>query len=496
MAPAESNERKWILLLCAVAAIHVFVFSAAFPFFNVVDEEAHFDLAVKSSHGHVPRALEPMCDESRQFYVFYLSQEYVLPARAGHLFPPPMWDWPTNQAAPVLAARMSQWNDPNHESSQPPLYYSLAGLWWLLGKMCGFHGGYLLYWLRFLNLPLIAALVWLGYLAARLLFPANPFLRLAVPALLAFFPQASFYAIDNDVLCPLCFGVAFLLLVRFDQAGTPGIGLGMAAGLALAATFLTKLTNLPLLAVAALFLAAKVWHLARAGKLRAAVPALLALALSAGLPMAGWLVWCRFNYGDWTGTAAKIQFLGWTHKSLSQWWHHPIFTPQGFGLFFTQLVATFWQGGFLWHGQSPALPGVDAIYVMLSVVFVALALAGLRSRSAAATGSQRHALWFGFWSLAAAIAFFGFLSIIYDFHDCVRPSRAQPYFMFGRLMLGGLIPFVILFAYGLDRALSRVKKQWIGRLVLAAMILFMLISECAVDWPVFSSPYNWYHLPP
>ena len=267
MAPAESNERKWILLLCAAAAVHVFVFSAAFPFFNVVDEEAHFDLAVKYSHGHVPRALEPMCDESHRYYVFYLSQEYVLPAPAGHPFPPPMWDWPTNQAAPVLAARMSQWNDPNHESSQPPLYYSLAGLWWLLGKMCGFHGGFLLYWLRFLNLALVAALVWLGYLTARLLFPANQFMRLSVPALLAFFPQASFYAIDNDVLCPLCFGVAFILLVRFDQADTPGIGLGTAAGLALAATFLTKLTNLPLLAVAALFLAFKVWRLARGRKI-------------------------------------------------------------------------------------------------------------------------------------------------------------------------------------------------------------------------------------
>ena len=68
--------------------------------------------------------------------------------------------------------------------------------------------------------------------------------------------------------------------------------------------------------------------------------------------------------------------------------------------------------------------------------------------------------------------------------------------MFGRLMLGGLISLVILFTCGLDRALSHVKNHWIGPLVLAAMILFMLISELAVDWPVFSSQYNWFHLPP
>jgi len=25
------------------------------------------------------------------------------------------------------------------------------------------------------------------------------------------------------------------------------------------------------------------------------------------------------------------------------------------------------------------------------------------------------------------------------------------------------------------------------------MILFMLVSENTTDWPVFSSPYNWFH---
>ena len=37
-------ERKLILLLCAIGALRVFIFSAAFPFFNNVDEQAHVDL--------------------------------------------------------------------------------------------------------------------------------------------------------------------------------------------------------------------------------------------------------------------------------------------------------------------------------------------------------------------------------------------------------------------------------------------------------------------
>ena len=51
----KSSEKNFVLLLCVAAAIHVFVFCAAFPFFNNVDEPAQFDLVLKYSHGHAPR---------------------------------------------------------------------------------------------------------------------------------------------------------------------------------------------------------------------------------------------------------------------------------------------------------------------------------------------------------------------------------------------------------------------------------------------------------
>ena len=59
--PAEARERKIVLLLCLLAAVHVFIFSAAFPFFNIVDEQVHFDLAVRYSQGNLPRSLTPPC---------------------------------------------------------------------------------------------------------------------------------------------------------------------------------------------------------------------------------------------------------------------------------------------------------------------------------------------------------------------------------------------------------------------------------------------------
>ena len=494
---SESQERSIVWLLCLLAAIHVFVFSAAAPFFNNVDEQIHFDLAVKYSQGHIPRSLEPVSTEVVPYASFYGSPEYVgIPANyPDGQFPPPPWTQPLEKVRPALVAKTAVWRAvTNYEAAQPPLYYTLAALWWHLGKVCGFHDGRLLYWLRFLNLLIVAILVWMGFAAARRVFPGRRFLRLGVPALLAFIPQSAFYSIQNDVLSPLAFGAAFILLVRLLRAEIPGVRLGTLTGLALAATFLTKISNLPLLAVSGLVVPFKIGCLARSGKLRAAGLALASLALCAGLPMIAWLAWCKHTFGDFSGTAAKIQFLGWTHKPFSEWWQHPIFTPHGLWTFVCGLMATFWQGEFLWHRQPLASPVVDAIYAILSVGFVGVAVITLLSRSSDAIAAQRQALWFGFWSFIAAMAFLGFLSIFYDFQGCFYPSSAHPYFTSGRLMLGALIPFLLLYLYGLDRALCRVKNNWVRPLILMGLILFMLISEILIDWQLFPNAYNWFHM--
>jgi Predicted membrane protein (DUF2142) len=494
-ALSETHERILIVLLGLLAAVHVFIFSATFPFFNVVDEQAHFDLVVKYSQGHLPRQMEAPAVEATPYMVIFGTQEFLWPSNNFPVeqFPPP-WTQPVEKIKPMLLSREAAWNNVrNHEASQPPLYYMLAALWWDLGKACGLRDGILLYWLRFLNIIFIVTLVWLGYVAARMIFLENIFLRLGVPALIAVIPQTAFYSIQNDVLLPLCFGAAFICLVKFLRAEIPGVRLGTAAGLALAATFLTKISSLPLLAVSAAAILFKAWQLARTGKFSASFPSLLALVLCAALPMAAWLAWCKSNFGDFTGTAAKIQFLGWTHKPFAEWWHHPIFTPHGLWAFLSGLVATFWQGEFLWHRQPLSLPAVNVIYFVLSVVFIGVALLNLLPQSKIATAPQRQALWFGFWCFAAAVLFLGFLSIVYDFHDCFYPSQTHPYFTSGRLMLGALIPFLLLFVFGLDRALMRFSN--VTKFALLAMImLFILISETTIDRSIFPNAYNWFHL--
>ena len=53
---SAKHERLIIAVLCVIGAIRIFVFNAAFPPFNNVDEQAHFDLVYKYAHGNIPKA--------------------------------------------------------------------------------------------------------------------------------------------------------------------------------------------------------------------------------------------------------------------------------------------------------------------------------------------------------------------------------------------------------------------------------------------------------
>ena len=148
----------------------MFVYCAIFPFFNNVDEPYHFDLVVKYAHGEIPRRIVPISQESARFIILYGTPEYLSgPAK----FPngkisPPTWTYPADQIAVALPIALARWRDePNHEATEPPLYYAIGAVWYRLGRVLGIEGGFLLYWIRFLNPLLAAALVWIGFHAAR-----------------------------------------------------------------------------------------------------------------------------------------------------------------------------------------------------------------------------------------------------------------------------------------------------------------------------------------
>ena len=490
----ESREWLVIILLCVLAAVHVFAYSAAFPFFNNHDEECHFDLVVKYSQGDIPLGMERFSEESVSYLVYFGTYEYF-PPEAGVIQTRPPWLLPGEQALEYLQKlRASARTSVNYESLQPPLYYAAMGACWRVGRALNLDGGSLLYGMRFLNMLAVAAMVCLGYLAARTVFPESQFIRLAVPALLAFLPQSAFYSIENDVLSPVCFGAVFVCLLRWMRGDALTFRLAIITGIALAAAFLTKISNVPFVAFAALAITIQTGRLISAGKWRSLVPGLAALIPCAALPAAAWMGWNKYKFGDLTGSAIKIQFLSWTHKPFADWWSHPIFTPTGLWTFVSGLFSSFWQGEMVWHGRPLSEPALVLVYTLMSLCVPLIALGGLFSRSNPLTREQRLGLLLGLGSVLAGVAFLGFLSIIFDFHTCVYPSPAHPFFTSGRFMLGAAVPFFLVFACGLDLALRCVKNRWVRPLTLAGLILFMLICELATNWPVFSSEFNWYHM--
>ncbi|HEY3660213.1 MAG TPA: DUF2142 domain-containing protein, partial [Candidatus Udaeobacter sp.] len=433
------EQQLLILLLSAVAAVRVFIFAAAFPFFSNIDEDLHFDLITQYSHAQIPRSFDRLKEETLNWIVPYASPEFLFPPEhfSDGKFPAPLWKEPWSKVEPEIAATRAVWSSEiNFQSSQPPLYYALASAWWWIGRQFGLAGIQSLYWIRFLSVPLVAMMVWLGYKTARTIAPGRMDLWVGVPLLLAFIPQNVFYAMNNDVLSPLCFGALFLCILEWLRTKAPSFLLGALTGLAVAATCLTKLSNLPLVAVAlAVIVARSIAIILRTP--RVGLIALAALISCAAIPVGTWMLRTKFHFGDLTGSTAKIGLLGWTRKPFGDWWQHPIFTPRGIWIFWSDLIASFWRGEVSWHGRPLRWRGADGFYAVSSLFLLAAATVGLR-RLAGLSVFQRQAIGSAILIFLAGVAFLALLSIQFDFGNCINPSREHPYFTSGRLLSGAL----------------------------------------------------------
>jgi hypothetical protein len=469
-------ERLIIAGLCLAAAIRVFVFSAAFPFFNNVDEVDHFDLVFKYSRGHLPSApLEKFDPQAAKIIGENGSFEYLY-------------------VSPVL---LENRNDvvfyytqvDNHETGAWPAYYFLAGLWCRLGESLAITGTELLYWIRFLNVPLMAVFVWLSWLASRRFFRDNFQERIAIPLIAAFFPQDIFYAITGDVLSPVVFAAAFFMLLE--------IGLSeklwkyhLAAGLIVAAAFLTKASNIAIMLFAALVILIKIIRAYRQKQIKQYLPALIAFAFAATVPVAIWLGRNYILFGDAVGTAALAKLLTWTIKPLSEMFNHPIFTPSGFIYFISELTKTFWRGEFVWHNKLIASAFMDEFYAISSAVFLfALILDKTRSDRFC-----RTVLAGSLFVVVVSVVFLAFMSTRYNFGTCLYPSVDKPYFTSGRLIAGVILPFLFLYINGLYRILFKLRCASALLFAVGIIVAAITISEIVINWPVFASPYNWFHL--
>jgi hypothetical protein len=493
-----ANDTAAIALMGLLACVRVFVYSAAFPFFNNVDEQAHLDLVCKYSHGHVPRTLESYGRESAELITLYQSPEYLTASKDGpeSPTPPPKWTLPEAERAAALAtAAAGRERRTNHDATQPPVYYVIAGAWYALGQGLGLQGGSLLYWIRFLNVPLIGILVGLSYVAMKRYYPNRRFLHLGVPLLLALFPQDVFYSINNDVPSALVVGAAFYGLLELDATPQRGYGFRALIGSACAIAVLIKFSNVAILAVLAVVLTRETIRQYRASTPWREWLKIATTPVAAALPIAAWVLRSVHFQGDATGSSAKIAFLGWTPMPAARILDHPIFTPAGLAYFWGETVPRFWRGEFVWKLVPLASGWSDRFYSWSSLACLAAGAVVLIATWRDADRDERLVNGTSLLLFVGSMLFLVAVSVSFDYGACWYPSRQRPYLTSGRLLLGALVPFAALYLSGLERILGWARIARFRWAVLGVLAAVMVGSEIAVTRQVFASAYNWFHLP-
>jgi uncharacterized membrane protein len=479
-----------------LAAARVAFGAAALPFFADTDENAHFDVVHKYARGYWPGKDQKAMrydPETVETWIFDGSPEFL--NEPGSLgvpdgYPPPIRDWQktTETGINIRQQRATKNALPNHEAHEPPLYYALAAVWYGCGKAFGLPEAGAVYWVRFLNAPLYAALVASSYTFARTYFGRD--VGLAVAALVAFFPNTVYFTVNNDMLSPLTGVLTLLLLLRWYESETARPGLAAAAGALAAAAVLVKLTNAAILVPAGVAVLLRFRR--RRERLRETAVETLALVTAVAVPVFLWGLRNRLALDDWTGTVAKAEVQTWTRKPLTELFHHPVFTAGGLTAFLTKLCVSFFSGDASW-GNRPVLflPSVYFFLVtaaLLPAIGLAMAFRRGKSEPRARLAAAMSALF-----VVASVVELAAISLQFDFGINKFPSNDFPFFAFGRLGGGALVPFLALYACGFDALVGR---RLVGVVAATAgVVTMMVLTQAAYLVLAVSSQYNWFHLP-
>jgi hypothetical protein len=500
--------------LCVTAGLRVFLFAGVFPLFSNIDEQAHIDLALRFSDGDWPsHERENYLPRTSRLIVMFATQEYLKhpsEVRDG-VFPAPLWSIRnTEKAEALFDQNIPKWKArSNHEVHSPPSYYLLAGGWLKLGEGLGLKGGYLLYWLRFLNVGLFALFVYFAAVFTRVGWPQRSDLQIAVPLTLAFIPQDVFYSVNSDVLSPLLFTGALILALRWYRDENPNLFLSASLGALVSATFLVKFTNIGLPLIVAAVVGARLVRSFRASTAGRILPAAAMVGIFTLLPLALWLGRNLVLFGHLTATKAKLDVLGWTSRPLERYLEHPIFSFAGFSTFWNTLIETFWAGELTWHGARLEDPWLVGFYVVsTTLLLAAAAVASLRgargwvraSSPAVASHPSRPdglATALCWASLILSVLGLAWLSVSFEYKRSSYPSVEFPYIASGRLIAGVLVALVVLWVQGWAVLFARIPSLRVTGPVTAAAVVasWGMISELLITWPIFSSVHNFFHLP-
>jgi hypothetical protein len=491
----RTGEWRLIGIFCIAAMVRIFLFNAAFPFFNNVDEQFHLDTIIKYAHGYTARPASNHFDfESARLIAAFSTPEYFHAAREfpDGKIPPPAWQYPPEEYNRYLSQGTDVWLARcSNESYSPPLYYWLGGIWYNVGKFFGVSGLLLLYWLRFSNVVLYGLLIVSSYIFGRSLFPGRKAVYLGVPLLLVFFPQDLYYTLNSDVPSALFFTLSIFGLNDLAREKRPLYWYPV-VGAIIGATFMIKLTDVFIAVPLALYAGLLLYRGSRQGRTGSEAIRVSLLCLTAALPLAIWVGGNLQTFGDATATGEKVAMLGWTKKPLFELFHHPLFTFNGFCFFFAELLRTFWRGELVWGLKRLAWSAADGFYIFSSIALLLFSMViGFIERKAGSMFFKRFLCLSCFLAGAAVLAW---LSIRFDFGNGWYPSRASPYFTSGRLISGATVPFLCLYVESLAILLSKVSRRLNPLYVIGAAGSLIVIGEFIIKAPVFLSRYNFFHI--
>ena len=90
---------------------------------------------------------------------------------------------------------------------------------------------------------------------------------------------------------------------------------------------------------------------------------------------------------------------------------------------------------------------------------------------------QRQAIGISILIWMAGMFFLALLSIQFDFGNSTGPSRVHPYFTAGRLLSGALIPFALMYVYGIAFLLRRAKRPSCQLSIVVGIVAVSAVSE-------------------
>ena len=373
----------------------------------------HFDLVVKYSHGDVPAHMEAGSGKRPVLWAVYSAPVYRDSGTA---------DARTATAAMAAAVPTNRIIERQKNPIINPRSRHYIMRWlvpvWRLGDALDWMAGKLLYWLRFLNIPFVIILVWLGWLAARLVFPAD-ISAAGCSGIIGVFSTKRVLFHSKRCSVAYLFRPAFICLIRLCGWTFRPSGWASSPDWRSPPRFWSSRATCRCCWRIGDGRCSGSWQLFQAGEIVVALPMLASVAVCAILPAGALDVLVQKYFGSLTGSELKIRQPGLDTQTFRRMVASSHFHRLRFLGFYPAAGGDILAGRNCLASPAARLPRHQRHLHRAVFQFprprggTVLLPAASRCDPAATSGA-----WLGLFVAPLSWRFLAFLSIIYDFHDC------------------------------------------------------------------------------